>query len=123
MTYNKYRIPKGCYYYRIIGACCLLAFLVVSCQKNTPVPEGQMLPEMTDTVNLLRSRGCTCGADTMPPVPPLVWNAQLATAAAAHAKDMYTNNYFSHISPQGTSPIQRALQAGYTGSYVGENIA
>ena len=44
-------------------------------------------------------------------------------AAAEHAKDMYVNNYFSHISPQGTSPIQRAIQAGYTGMYVGENIA
>jgi uncharacterized protein YkwD len=59
----------------------------------------------------------------MPPVPPLVWNAQLGAAAAAHATDMYANNYFSHISPQGSSPIQRAQQAGYTGSYVGENIA
>ena len=36
---------------------------------------------------------------------------------------MYNNKYFSHISPSGSSPIQRAISAGFTGQYVGENIA
>jgi uncharacterized protein YkwD len=103
--------------------CCGIALYVASCKKEAAADPGRLLPEMTDSVNVLRSKGCRCGADSMPPVPPLSWNAQLATAAAAHAKDMYVNNYFSHISPQGTSPIQRAIQAGYTGMYVGENIA
>ena len=103
-------------------ACCLPAVLPIACKKETALPESRLLPEMVDSVNLLRSKGCRCGTDSMPPVPPLTWNAQLGTAAAAHAKDMYLNNYFSHISPQGSSPIQRAQQAGYTGSYVGENI-
>lgn len=102
-------------------AVCL--FFAVSCKKEVALPDARLAPEMATPVNSLRNRGCRCGADSMPPAPPLVWNAQLGAAAAAHAKDMYSNNYFSHISPQGSSPIQRAQQAGYAGSYVGENIA
>jgi uncharacterized protein YkwD len=116
-------MSKGILSFRQLGAtCCGVLFLLASCKKQA-ADQGRLLPEMTDTVNELRSRGCRCGADSMPPVSPLTWNAQLASAAAEHATDMYVNNYFSHISPQGTSPIQRAQQAGYTGSYVGENIA
>jgi uncharacterized protein YkwD len=36
---------------------------------------------------------------------------------------MDANNYFSHISPSGTSPIQRTMAWGYSGNYVSENIA
>jgi uncharacterized protein YkwD len=36
---------------------------------------------------------------------------------------MYTYNYLSHQSRDGTPPIIRAQQAGYNGIYVGENIA
>jgi len=114
-------IPCFCRFALFI-ACCLPVFLPLACKKETALPDARLLPEMVDSVNLLRSKGCRCGTDSMPAVPPLVWNAKLAAAAAAHAKDMYVNNYFSHISPQGSSPIQRAQQAGYTGSYVGENI-
>ena len=103
--------------------CCGMALYVASCKKETAADPGRLVPEMTDSVNQLRAKGCRCGTDSMPPVPPLTWNSQLAAAAAEHAKDMYVNNYFSHVSLQGTSPIQRAIQAGYTGMYVGENIA
>jgi uncharacterized protein YkwD len=56
-------------------------------------------------------------------VPPVKWNNILETAAAQHTEDMYVNNYFSHIAPNGSSPIQRAQADGYTGMYMGENIA
>ena len=111
------------YRFLLCLACCLPAVFPMACKKETALPEVRLLPQMVDSVNLLRGKGCRCGTDSMPPVPPLTWNAQLEAAAAGHAKDMYLNNYFSHISPQGSSPIQRAQQAGYTGSYVGENIA
>jgi len=127
-------MQKGAYFYnkgtvmilsfKQLGLlCCGMALYMSSCKKEVNAGQGRLLPEMTDSVNVLRSKGCHCGADSMPPVAPLIWNAQLAAAAAEHARDMYVNNYFSHISPQGTSPIQRAIQPGYTGMYVGENIA
>ena len=101
----------------------ILCFLFVACQKEQlPAPQHLEI-EMLAAVNSLRQTGCLCGNTYMPPAPPLIWNDTLALAAASHVTDMYTHNYFAHIAPDGSSPIQRAIQAGYTGNYVGENIA
>jgi uncharacterized protein YkwD len=93
-----------------------------ACKKETNI-ERDIRDDMLAAVNVLRQSGCTCGSTQMPAVKPLVWNDLLAEAALAHARDMDANNYFSHISPGGTSPIQRAIVKGYTGRYVSENIA
>lgn len=78
---------------------------------------------MLDAVNQVRSQGRYCGNTFKPAVAPLVWNANLAKAAADHAKDMADNNYFSHTSQDGRRFSTRARQAGYNSSYLGENIA
>jgi uncharacterized protein YkwD len=115
-----------CFFYpaRVLSFAALACVCVLcSCKKEQAVKNGNIEYSMLDSVNELRSRGCKCGQDSMPPVKKLVWNNILATAAQTHAIDMYTNDYFSHISPGGISPIQRAISAGYTGEYIGENIA
>ncbi|TWI95267.1 Cysteine-rich secretory protein family protein [Mucilaginibacter frigoritolerans] len=99
----------------------LLCFIIYGCKKESN-PTEDVHKDMLAAVNALRSTGCTCGTTYMPPVPAVKWNSDLEAAAAAHAKDMFVNNYFNHIAPDGSSPIQRALQAGYTGMYIGENI-
>ncbi|WP_166436979.1 CAP domain-containing protein [Niastella caeni] len=102
-----------------------LAIIIVlwpACRKETTV-ERNIKAEMLAAVNALRQTGCTCGATYMPPVKPLIWHDTLASAALAHARDMDANNYFNHISPGGTSPIQRAMALGYAGNTVTENIA
>ncbi|HYC86830.1 MAG TPA: CAP domain-containing protein [Chryseosolibacter sp.] len=76
-----------------------------------------------EEINALRKEGCTCGTEWMAPVNTLTWNLILEKTALDHATDMYTNNYFDHLSPTGTSPIQRAHNNGYSGDYVGEVIA
>jgi len=96
--------------------------LLPACKKESNI-ERDIKEPMLAAVNALRQSGCTCGSTQMPPVKPLAWNEKLAAAALAHARDMDANNYFSHISPGGTSPIQRAMVTGYTGEYVLENIA
>lgn len=96
--------------------------LLPACRKEAHV-ERAVKSEMLAAVNILRQSGCTCGSTPMPPVKPLVWNDTLALAALAHARDMDANDYFSHISPGGTSPVQRAIMHGYSGKYVTENIA
>lgn len=101
----------------------ILSICLLGACKKEPAAEKPWQQEMLEQVNSLRQAGCQCGADHMPPAPPLTWNDTLAAAANAHAKDMYERQYFDHISPEGTSPIQRAQRAGYTGSYIGENIA
>ena len=96
--------------------------LLYGCKKD----EGVQKPwqqQMLEEVNKLRQSGCQCGTDFMPPAPQLSWNDTLALAADAHVKDMYERQYFDHISPDGSSPIQRAIRVGYTGTYIGENIA
>ncbi|OQP62419.1 hypothetical protein A3860_29110 [Niastella vici] len=96
--------------------------LLPACRKEAAI-ERNIKGEMLAAVNALRLAGCTCGGTWMPPVKPLTWNDTLASAALAHARDMDANNYFSHISPGGTSPIQRTMALGYSGNYVMENIA
>lgn len=80
--------------------------------------------DMLNAVNEFRSKGATCGNTYMPPVNPLVWNDNLASAAQAHSDDMAKNNYFSHVSQNGDTFIDRIEDSGYT-QYrtAGENLA
>jgi len=100
-----------------------LLWLLPCCKKEMSVSSNGDVSGLLNKVNALRKQGCQCGTDWMPAVKPLVWNNALALAANDHAVDMESNDYFSHISPSGTSPIQRALLRGYSGKYVWENIA
>lgn len=56
-------------------------------------------------------------------LPPLRLSPQLGQAAQSHAEDMVRNNYFNHTGANGSQPSDRARAAGYSGSYIGENIA
>ncbi|WP_280153239.1 CAP domain-containing protein [Piscinibacter sp. XHJ-5] len=75
-------------------------------------------------VNQVRATGATCGArGTFSPAAPVTLNARLTQAAAGHAQDMATNNYFSHTSLDGRTFSQRIDATGYQWTNVGENIA
>ncbi len=54
---------------------------------------------------------------------PVESNQQLSSAAVAQANDMLQKNYFSHVSPDGTSPWSWVNQAGYQYTAIGENLA
>ncbi|MCA8997128.1 MAG: CAP domain-containing protein [Planctomycetaceae bacterium] len=54
---------------------------------------------------------------------PLNMNPILTRVAQDWSNYMATNNYFNHLSPDGTTPQQRAQQAGYKGNGGWENIA
>jgi len=49
-------------------------------------------------------------------------DARLTTAARLHSQDMVDRGYFSHTSPEGEGPGDRAEAAGYP-RWSGENIA
>ncbi len=101
----------------------LISLLLLHCKKEeVPVPDSG-LNQLIDKINLLRQSGCNCGADYMPPVQTLTSNRALQTAALAHANDMAQKNYFDHVSPGGSSPNERALAAGYNGTFISENLA
>jgi uncharacterized protein YkwD len=57
----------------------------------------------------------------------LAENAKLDAAAASHNNDMLANDYFDHVSPSGSTPLDRTRAVGYilagAGYEIGENIA
>jgi len=79
--------------------------------------------EVLTIVNQRRAAGATCGGTAYPPVAALAMNANLRLAAQGHSQDMATNNYFSHTSLDGRTYVDRIRAAGYTGSFLAENIA
>lgn len=92
-------------------------------------PDGQPLPKvyrirgvqqdkiqfrMLDSVNSLRSASG---------LGPVQLNSQLNSAAATHSRDMSVQNRPWHFGSDGSSPIDRARRAGYSGTMLGENIS
>ncbi|MGZ5135717.1 MAG: CAP domain-containing protein [Flavitalea sp.] len=115
-----------------------VSFGFYSCKKEdtsakiptvtNPSPSGTTSFNVNSTtllqlVNNIRQAGCTCGSTVMPPVAPITWNDQLATAALNHSNDMYTNDYFGHAGLNGSNAGDRIAAAGYTWRAYGENIA
>lgn len=55
---------------------------------------------------------------------PLKGSSILDTSAEGHSTNMGTRDFFAHCDlDTKTSPVQRAIAAGYGSSFVGENIA
>ncbi|MEZ4447603.1 MAG: CAP domain-containing protein [Polyangiaceae bacterium] len=98
---------------------------------SAPPPQGQppatswsqWEDEMLRLTNERRAVGAVCGGTPFAAAPPLAPQPQLWAAARAHASDMAQRDYFSHRSPEGGGPAERARAAGYASGFVGENIA
>lgn len=60
---------------------------------------------------------------TVAGLPALSVNAQLTAAATEKLNDMFTKQYFEHVSPQGVGPSDLAKSMGYAYVLVGENLA
>ncbi|WP_028807745.1 CAP domain-containing protein [Streptomyces canus] len=56
-------------------------------------------------------------------LPPLAVDPLLAHAAQAYSTDMAVRAFYSHTSPEGTQPWDRAAAAGSARRSIGENIA
>ncbi|MFJ9152226.1 CAP domain-containing protein [Streptomyces sp. NPDC102270] len=56
-------------------------------------------------------------------LPPLAVDPLLARAAQAYSTDMAVRAFYSHTSPEGTQPWDRAAAAGSGRRSIGENIA
>src|ERR1700712_1025578 len=53
----------------------------------------------------------------------LAMNETLLGVARAHSQDMIDRDYFAHNTPDGITPFQRMVSAGYNYATAGENIA
>lgn len=56
-------------------------------------------------------------------LPKLRLNAQLNKAAESKLQDMFSNQYFQHVSPSGVNVSDLIRKAGYEYIVVGENLA
>jgi len=60
-------------------------------------------------------------------LPLLGENKPLRRAALGHSRDMVTDGYFEHTTPEGTTTLDRILRSGYVGRgegwVLGENLA
>lgn len=106
-------------------------FVVI--EPTTEIPEPEPEPETTTAdelerevlrlVNVARSQTRWCGPTEMVATTALAGQPQLGAAARAYATRMGTESFFSHYDAAGGGPVDRAKAAGYTGSFIGENIA
>ena len=55
--------------------------------------------------------------------PGLSYNSALAQAAFLKAQDMFKQQYWAHISPDGTTPWHWLAKVGYNYAFAGENLA
>lgn len=79
-----------------------------------PVGSGSIESQVIALINeIRRDRG----------LATLSANATLTGSARSHSEDMGCNGFFSHTSPSTGSPFDRLMDAGYSFSWAGENIA
>ena len=81
--------------------------------EPTPDKRTQFEDEVTRLTNAERA-GAGC--------EPVRTDERLRTAARGHSDDMASRQYFSHTSPEGETPWERAEEVGYP-SPSAENIA
>ncbi|WP_310460944.1 CAP domain-containing protein [Sphaerotilus sp.] len=75
-------------------------------------------------VNRRRAGAQSCGSrGAFAAASGLRWNGTLFRAAAAHAIDLVTNNFFAHTGSNGSTVSDRINAIGYSWASVGENIA
>ncbi|MEV0176119.1 CAP domain-containing protein [Streptomyces sp. NPDC050803] len=80
----------------------------------TPAGLARTATEVVDLTNRERTRAG---------LPPLAVDPVLTAAAQAHSADMVARAFYSHTSPDGSRPWDRAAAAGSARRSIGENIA
>ena len=76
--------------------------------------QGPVQLRMLDSVNALRSANG---------LRPLQLDSSLNAAALTHSRDMSRQGRPWHFGADGSSPVERVVDAGYTKRMLGENIS
>lgn len=82
-----------------------------------PLTAGGLASTAAQVVDLTNRERARAG------LPPLATDPLLSTAAQAHSADMVARAFYSHTSPEGSRPWDRAAAAGARQRSIGENIA
>ena len=95
----------------------------------TPLPKPPVLDSavqaarVLELVNAARAQERKCGRQSFAPAPALKPSTVLASAAAAHARDMAEHAELTHTGSDGSKPADRITRAGYAWRASGENVA
>jgi uncharacterized protein YkwD len=105
------------------SAASLAAILTTPCLGTAVTPEEGNLPEVRAAVLCLINRVRAEHGEN-----PLVENKELDAAAEGHADELVADDYFAHVAPDGTTPVDRIRSTGYipgpeVGYVIGENLA
>jgi uncharacterized protein YkwD len=76
-----------------------------------------------ELVNAARAQERKCGRQSFAPTSALKPSTVLASAAAAHARDMAEHAELTHTGSDGSKPADRITRAGYEWRASGENVA
>lgn len=82
-----------------------------------PLTPGNLARTADKVVELTNGERARAG------LPPLAVDPLLTAAAQAHSADMVARAFYSHTSPDGSQPWDRAAVAGSRRRTIGENIA
>lgn len=101
------------------GVICLLIVKIISIVVFINFPKNIFFADITRTalISFINQERSSLG------VLPLTENQKLNEAALLKAKDILEKDYFSHKSPNGTTPWYWFLKTGYNYQYAGENLA
>jgi uncharacterized protein YkwD len=116
----------------IVAAVSLLAMLVALVpQDSTAASETEAASVSATSDNLRAGRdhwqaemlGYVNETRSLEDVPPVRLCPELGDAAQGYAEVMASNDHYSHVGPDGSTPGERAEAAGYEWWAIGENIA
>lgn len=118
---------------KTILAATVLALAVAGCAPRTPQTQlgadGQPIPvaytiTQSDAAEIpVRVLGEVNRLRANSGLSALAQNPALQNAAAAHSRDMARQNRAWHFGSDGSSPIDRARRAGFSGPLIGEDIS
>ncbi len=84
----------------------------------------QFEEEVLLLVNENRARAADCGVEgQFGAAAPVAMDPILRCSARLHSLDMFERDFFEHTNLDGLDPFQRMAAAGFSGSFLGENIA
>ena len=112
----------------VLALCVVVATAVPTAQAASPCAAASATPAQAGKRAIVRATLCTINAErSRYGLGALSLDRRLSKAAAAHAGDMDSRNYFAHDSLGGGSFVDRVRRAGYLNGArswtVGENIA
>jgi uncharacterized protein YkwD len=105
----------------VLGGCVAVVPVPIGAFASGPIPAASFRqPPAGLAGNLVREVNAYRAANGL---PKLSWNAKLAAAAAAHARDLDLSGTLSHQGSRGSTMPGRIYGAGYAPCFAAENIS